>query len=45
VTGDFPNADYAADYTLNIPIHQSLTDEDLKFIIEKVSEFDNLFCK
>lgn len=45
VTGDFPNADYAADHTLNIPIHQSLTDDDLELIIEKVREFDNLFCK
>jgi len=41
VTGHFPNADYAADNTLNIPIHQSLTDDDLQFIIEKFSEFDH----
>ena len=45
VTGDFPNADYAADHTLNMPMHQSLTDDDLKFIIEKVGEFDSLFCR
>ena len=45
VTGDFPNADYAADHTLNLPIHQSITDDDLELIIEKVREFDNLFCK
>ena len=44
VTGDFPNADYAADHTLNIPIHQSLTDKDLEFIIEKVREYDTI-CK
>ena len=42
VTGEFPNADYAADHTLNIPMHQSLTDNDLEFIIEKVREFDSL---
>ena len=41
VTGYFPNADYAADNTLNIPIHQSLTDDDLNFIVDKVREFDH----
>lgn len=38
-TGSFPNADYAADHTLNLPIHQSLTDDDLAYIIGKIGEF------
>lgn len=42
VTGSFPNADYAADHTLNLPIHQSLTDDDLAYIIGKIGEFDAL---
>jgi aminotransferase len=42
VTGEFPNADYAADHTLNIPMHQSLTDNDLEFIIEKVREYETI---
>lgn len=44
VTGVFPNADYAADNTLNLPIHQSITDNDLNLILEKVKDFDKLFC-
>lgn len=44
VTGDFPNADYAADCTLCLPIHQSLTEEDTKFIVEKIEEFGKRYC-
>lgn len=40
IKGDFPGADYAADNTLNLPIHQSLSDEDLRFIVEKIHQFD-----
>lgn len=42
VTGEFPNADYAADNTLNLPIHQSITDEDLNYILDKFMEFGSL---
>lgn len=45
VTGNFPNADYAADHTLNLPIHQSISDQDLEYILEKIKEFDEKFCK
>lgn len=45
VTGEFPNADYASDNTLCLPMHQSLSDEDLNYIIEKTAEFDSKFCK
>lgn len=44
VTGEFPNADYAADNTLCLPMHQSLSKEDLQYIIEKTAEFDKVFC-
>lgn len=44
VHGDFPNSDYAADHTLNLPIHQSISDEDLNYILEKITEFDSKFC-
>lgn len=39
VTGFFPNAEYATDNTLCLPIHQSITDEDLDYIACKIKEF------
>ncbi len=45
VAGDFPNADYAADNTLNLPIHQSISQKELGYILDKVKEFDLKFCK
>lgn len=44
VTGDFPHADYAADNTLCLPMHQSLSDRDMDYIIEKIREFNKLYC-
>ncbi len=44
ITGNFPNADYAANHTLCLPIHQSLTTEDLALISEKIHEFDRKKC-
>lgn len=44
VSGDFPNADYAADNTLCLPMHQSLSMDDLALIVEKTKEFGRLFC-
>ena len=44
VTGNFPNADYAADNTLNLPIHQSISQEELEYIVEKVKKFNMLYC-
>ncbi len=37
--GSLPNAEWAAEHTLCLPIHQSLTDAEVDFIIEKVEEF------
>lgn len=39
VTGCFPNADYATDNTLCLPIHQSITNEDLDYIACKIKDF------
>lgn len=44
IIGDFPNADFAADNTLCIPMHQSLSQDDLSLIVEKTEEFGKLFC-
>jgi dTDP-4-amino-4,6-dideoxygalactose transaminase len=37
--GSFPNADYAAKMTLCLPIHQSITDDELSKIIETIKLF------
>ena len=44
VTGNFPHAAYAADNTLNLPIHQSISQEELEYIVEKVKKFNMLYC-
>lgn len=44
ITGVFPNADYAADNTLCLPMHQSLSLNELNFISEKIHEFHKLYC-
>lgn len=40
----FPNADFAADNTLCLPIHQGLTESEVQMIIEKIKEFGKLYC-
>lgn len=45
MSGNFPNSDYAADHTLNLPIHQSLSQDDLDMIVAKIKEFGELNCK
>ena len=42
VTGNFPNADYATDNTLSLPIHQSISANDLDYIASKVKEFNDM---
>lgn len=39
VTGDFPNADYATDNTLCLPIHQTLTVEEAQSVVDAIHEF------
>ena len=36
---DYPNSDYAATKTLNIPLHQSLTNDDVNYIIRSIQLF------
>lgn len=44
VTASCPNADYAADNTLCIPMHQSLSDEDVSKVVDKIHEFGKKYC-
>lgn len=44
VSGEFPNADFATDHTLCLPMHQSLSEKDLELIVEKTKEFGKLYC-
>lgn len=39
--GEFPNADFAANHTLCLPIHQALTLDEIDFISDKIIEFGN----
>ena len=42
--GVFPGADYAADYTLCLPMHQSLSSDEVQLIIESIKEFGKKHC-
>ena len=44
IKGDFPGADYAADNTLCLPMHQSLTPEECKLITDLIKEFGEKYC-
>ncbi|WP_022768241.1 DegT/DnrJ/EryC1/StrS family aminotransferase [Butyrivibrio sp. NC2007] len=44
VSGEFPNADYATDNTLCLPIHQSLSDSDMELVVNKIIEFGKQYC-
>ncbi len=37
--GNFPNSDYASDNTLCIPVHQSLTDDEVHYICDKIIQY------
>lgn len=37
--GNFPNSDYASDNTLCIPVHQSLTDDEVNYICDKIIQY------
>jgi dTDP-4-amino-4,6-dideoxygalactose transaminase len=38
--GDFPISEEFADKVLSLPIHESLTDEEVEYVIKKVNEFE-----
>lgn len=42
VRGSFPNADWAANHTLCLPIHQALTMEEVDYITSKIQEFGKI---
>ncbi len=44
VSGIFQGADYAADNTLCLPMHQSLSQDDIEKVVEKIREFGKLYC-
>lgn len=44
ITGEFPNADFATDNTLCLPIHQGLTTDDLERVVETIEKFDKKYC-
>jgi len=39
VTKTYPNSDYAAKYTLNLPLHQGLSDQEVTLIINCIKKF------
>ena len=39
IEGEYPNTDYISEHTLNLPLHQNLTDSDMDKIINLISEF------
>ena len=39
VVKEYPNSEYASQYTLNLPLHQSLSDENVETIIKLIKEF------
>lgn len=39
IEGSFPNADYASDHTLCLPLHQSLSDADVELVASLIRRF------
>ena len=37
--GLYPNSDYASQFTLNLPLHQSLSDDDIYRVVETIKKF------
>lgn len=42
INESFPEADFAADHTLCIPLHQALTDFEVQYIAEKIKEYGRI---
>lgn len=36
---DLSGSDYARDHTLNLPLHESLTERDVEYIVDKIRDF------
>ena len=41
---NLPSSNWASDHTLNIPIHQNLSESDLSKIIDLIKEFGIKYC-
>ena len=39
LNNSYPNTDYIATHTLNLPLHQSLSNEDVSRIIKLITDF------
>lgn len=37
--GDFPNSEFAADHSLALPIYPELSEEQIKYVVDKIAEF------
>ena len=37
--GDFPAAEYAAEHTLALPVYPDLSEKQIEYVVEKISEF------
>ncbi len=37
--GDFPEAEFSADYSIALPIYPELSNEQIAFVVEKIAEF------
>ena len=44
ISGSFPGADYAADHTLCLPMHQSLTESEVQLVVDRIREFGGKNC-
>lgn len=44
IQGSFAGADYATDNTLCLPIHQSLTVDEVQMIIDRIKDFGKKYC-
>ncbi len=44
ISGNFPNADYATDHTLCLPMHQALSDDEVQMVIDKIKIFGKKYC-
>ena len=40
IEGDYPNTEYISNTTLNLPLHQSLSDIDIEKIIDLIKAFN-----
>lgn len=41
VKDNYPNSDFATEYSLALPIYPELTNEQIEYVVEKIKEFQN----